>query len=90
MSMLHWCYGMLIILFAIQESVCGYVLGRSISLGGSSKKEVSSHCCIAYYNAWRSCADGCWVLVRHVIQHSSISRQHMVISVSPVQPGDGV
>lgn len=43
--------GMLIILFAIQENVCGCVLGRSISLGGSSKKEVSSHCCIAYYNA---------------------------------------
>lgn len=28
--------------------------------------------------------------VRHVIQHNSISRKHMVIAVSPVQPGDGV
>ncbi|EEA26750.1 hypothetical protein TMatcc_004964 [Talaromyces marneffei ATCC 18224] len=27
--------------------------------------------------------------VRHVIQHQSISRKHLVIEVSPVQPGDG-
>ncbi|GAQ05500.1 hypothetical protein ALT_2821 [Aspergillus lentulus] len=27
--------------------------------------------------------------VRHAIQHSSISRKHMVIEVSPVKPGDG-
>ncbi|OKL63009.1 hypothetical protein UA08_01237 [Talaromyces atroroseus] len=27
--------------------------------------------------------------IRHVIQHQSISRKHLVIEVSPVQPGDG-
>ncbi|KAL1962222.1 hypothetical protein VTN77DRAFT_9878 [Rasamsonia byssochlamydoides] len=27
--------------------------------------------------------------VRHAIQHASISRKHLVIEVSPVQPGDG-
>jgi len=29
-------------------------------------------------------------LVRHVIQDISISRKHLVIEVSSVQPGDGV
>jgi hypothetical protein len=29
-------------------------------------------------------------LVRHAIQHASISRKHLIIEVSPVKPGDGV
>ena len=31
-----------------------------------------------------------YFLVQHAIQHSSISRKHMVIEVAPVKDGDGV
>lgn len=71
-------------------SGCGYGQENSIFSVGSSKRVVSCIHRSLHAQELHTDADVFVLAVRHVIQHNSISRKHMVISVSPVQPGDGV
>ena len=70
----------------MQESAYGLNLARNIYLVVSRATEVSSR--ELFFRKDRPIANT--LIVCHAIDHKSISRQHLIIDVARVQPGDGV
>lgn len=66
--------------------MCGYGRERSTCSGVLIKMEVSKEPLLQY----KKPANIIESTVRHAVQHSSISRKHMIIEVSPVKPDDCV
>ena len=71
----------------IQTREYGYGLARSTSSDGQNKKVADS---LVRHNYLEIANSDTNFLGRFVIDHKSVSRKHLTLSVSSVKPGEGV